>query len=69
MNMKTTVLMDKEVYKKLVNEAIQKHGSAKNISLTLNEMLKARFAPVNSMFGQLKRFPLKGLRDESDRSS
>ncbi len=67
--MKTTVLIEDKLYRKLVNQAIQKHGNAKNISLTLNEILNARFTPVNSMFGKLKKFPLKGLRDEHDRSA
>jgi len=68
-SMKTTVLIEDKLYRRLVQEAMQKYGSAKNISVTLNEVLKKRFAPVKSMFGKLQRFPLDGLRDENDRSS
>ena len=67
--MKTTVLIEDKLYRRLVQEAMQKYGNAKNISVTLNEVLKKRFAPVKSMFGKLQRFPLDGLRDENDRSS
>ena len=66
--MKTTILLEDTLYKKLVEESMRKYGHAKNISRMLNELLKTKFAPVTSMFGKLKRFSLEGLRDERDRS-
>jgi len=65
--MKTTILIEDKLYKELVQEAMKRHGNAKNISLTLNEILKSKFAPTNSMFGKLKKFSLKGLREKDDR--
>lgn len=67
-SMKTTILIEDKLYQKLVNQAIEKYGSAKNLSATLNEILQARFAPGGSMFGKLKPFPYKDLRDERDRA-
>ncbi|MFH0949387.1 MAG: hypothetical protein V1802_02775 [Candidatus Aenigmatarchaeota archaeon] len=37
---KTTVLIDEQLYKKLVMKSIEKYGSTKNISKLLNELLK-----------------------------
>ena len=65
--MKTTVLLEDKLYKKLVQESLQRHGTMKNISTTLNEVLKAKFAPTSSMFGKLQRFSLEGLREKRDR--
>ncbi len=67
-SMKTTVIIEDRLYQKLVNQAVQKHGSAKSLSLTLNEILKERFAPTKSMFGALKPFPLTDLREKHDRA-
>ena len=66
--MKTTVLLEDKLYRKLMQEAMQKYGTAKNLSLMLNELLKAKFTPISGMFGKLERFSLEGLRDEHDRS-
>lgn len=65
--MKTTVLIDDPLYQWLVNEAIRRHGHAKSLSTTLNEILRQRSAPTRSLFGSLKRFDLADLRDEHDR--
>lgn len=65
--MKTTVLIDDQLYQWLVNEAIRRHGNAKSLSTTLNEILRQRSAPLRSLFGSLKRFDLADLRDEHDR--
>lgn len=65
--MKTTVLIEDKLYQKLVNQAMAEHGNAKNLSITLNEILRKRFAPATSMFGKLKRFDTKDLREEHDR--
>lgn len=37
---KTTVMIDDELYRKLVNEAVKKYGNTKKISKLLNEILK-----------------------------
>lgn len=65
--MKTTVLIEDKLYQDLVHEAVKKHGTAKNLSATLNEMLRAKFAPRTSLFGKLSSFSLKDLRDKHDR--
>lgn len=38
--MKTTVIIEDELYRKLVNEAVKKYGNTKSISKLLNEILK-----------------------------
>lgn len=65
--MKTTILIEDKLYKKLVEESIKRYGNAKNISLTLNEILKSKFVPRSSFFGKLRKFSLKDLRDKNDR--
>jgi hypothetical protein len=67
-SMKTTVLIEDKVYKRLVEESIKNHGTAKNISATLNKLLKTKLSPTSSMFGKIKRFSLKGLREKYDRT-
>jgi len=67
--MKTTVLIDDDVYRALVREAMAQYGSAKNISAVMNSLLKKTLLPSKpkSMFGTMKRVSLKDLRDETDR--
>ncbi|MFH1750254.1 MAG: hypothetical protein ABH863_01095 [Candidatus Micrarchaeota archaeon] len=65
--MKSTFLIEDKWYQKLVNNAMERYGSAKNISAALNEILKSNFSPRSSMFGKLKRFSLRDLRDKDDR--
>jgi predicted CopG family antitoxin len=37
---RTTILLEDEVYRKLVQEAIERYGSAKKLSLLINQKLK-----------------------------
>ena len=39
-HIKTTVLIDEKLYKKLVMRSIEKYGSTKNVSKVLNEILE-----------------------------
>jgi predicted CopG family antitoxin len=39
---RTTILLEDEVYKKLVQEAIEKYGSAKKLSLLINQKLRGK---------------------------
>lgn len=38
---KTTINLDTEVYKELVNEAVEKYGTTKTLSKIINEKLRA----------------------------
>ncbi len=38
--MKTTVIIEDELYQKLVNEAVRIYGNTKNISKLLNDILR-----------------------------
>lgn len=67
--MRTTIILKEELYEKLVKEAIARHGSVRKLSAVTNELLSKYFATKEvpeSMFGSLKRFSLKDLRDEKD---
>lgn len=37
---KTTIILEDELYKKLVKEALEKYGSTRKLSLLINEKLK-----------------------------
>jgi hypothetical protein len=39
-NLKTTMIIEDELYRKLVNEAVKKYGNTKSISKLLNDILK-----------------------------
>lgn len=39
-SLKTTIIIEDELYRKLVNEAVKKYGNTKSISKLLNEILK-----------------------------
>lgn len=41
---KTTINLDTEVYKELVNEAVEKYGTTKTLSKIINEKLRASSA-------------------------
>lgn len=43
MSKRTTVLLDEDVYKKLVEESLKRYGTVKGISKVLNELLKEAF--------------------------
>lgn len=38
--MKTTVIIEDELFRKLVNEAVKKYGNTKSISKLLNDILR-----------------------------
>jgi len=38
--MKTTVILDDDLYKQLVQEALEKYGTTRKLSLLINEKLK-----------------------------
>jgi len=40
---RTTVILEDEVYEKLVQESIRRYGTARAISKTISELLKERF--------------------------
>lgn len=40
MSKRTTVLLDEDIYKKLVEESLKRYGTVKGISKVLNELLK-----------------------------
>ena len=65
--MKTTIILDDLLYRKLVQESIERFGTAKHLSETINDLLKTRFMPKQSLFGTLKRVSLKDIREKHDR--
>jgi len=42
---KTTIILDDDLYKALVKEALEKNGSTRNLSKLINEKLRAYTAP------------------------
>jgi len=71
--MRTTVYMEDDIYKKLINESIEKYGTAKKLSEVLNALLREALLTkpqkrkdFSGMLGK-ERFDLSDLRDESDR--
>ncbi|MEM3726828.1 MAG: hypothetical protein QXG49_00340 [Candidatus Bathyarchaeia archaeon] len=40
---RTTILLEQEIYKKLIEESLRKYGTTKAISRVLNELLKNAF--------------------------
>jgi predicted CopG family antitoxin len=43
MSRRTTVILDEDVYRRLVDESLRRHGTTKAISKVINEMLKKAF--------------------------
>jgi len=73
--LKTTILIDDEIYKRVVEEAIRTYGSAKNISAVVNRELRMAFSrkkekAKKSYLGafKLKNFDLSDLREKKDRA-
>ncbi len=72
--MRTTITIDDEIYKKLVNESIEKYGNTKKLSEIINSLLREfllstrqqKREDFSGMLGK-RRFDLSDLRDESDR--
>jgi len=46
---RTTVILDDDVYEKLVKESIRRYGSVKAISKVLNELLRESFSSRNEL--------------------
>ena len=65
--MKTTVLIDDELYEMLSEEARNTYGSMRKMSSMLNEILSRHFARKKDMFGSTPRFDVSDLRDKKDR--
>jgi predicted CopG family antitoxin len=40
MSKRTTILLDEDIYRRLVEESLRKHGTTKAISKVVNELLK-----------------------------
>lgn len=66
--MKTTILLDDELYPELVTAAAKRYGNAKSLSRLINDVLKSHFKPKKeSMFGALPGISYDGARDKRDR--
>ncbi len=46
---KTTIMLDDQLYKQLVNEAIERYGSTRKLSLLINEKLKGHIGQKKKM--------------------
>ena len=72
--MRTTINLEDEIYKKLVNESIEKYGNTKKLSEVLNSLLREillsrkqqKREDFSGMLGK-GRIDMSDLRDESDR--
>jgi len=71
--MRTTVILDDELYRQLVQKAIERYGSAKNLSKLLNALLRQSLQQKDSvpasMFGAWKGrkgLSTEGLREEGE---
>ena len=67
--LRTTIILREDLYEKIVKESISRHGSVKKMSVVINELLSKHFTTKGvpeSMFGSLKRFSLRDLRDEKE---
>lgn len=51
---KTTIILDDELYKRLVQEALEKYGSTKKLSQLINEKLKGEAAKGVRKRGRLR---------------
>ena len=67
--MKTTVVLDDNLYEFLREASRHELGSARKVSEYLNKILSDFFARKKGaeFFGSSKRFDLAGYRDENDR--
>lgn len=70
--MRTTVILDDDIYARLVSTAVGRYGSAKNLSRALNALLARVFEEESlpeSMFGAWrgeKGLNTAGLREEGE---
>ena len=46
---KTTVVLDDEIYKALVKEALERYGTTRKLSKLINEILRARLLPEKTV--------------------
>ena len=67
---KTTIILEDELYRKVVKEAVDVHGSARNISTVINAKLREAFGkkkldnPWRELWGTLKTdVPTQKLKD------
>ena len=52
---KTTINLDTEVYRELVNEAVEKYGTTKTLSKIINEKLRASPGAKTSKYDIVKK--------------
>ncbi|MBI2445861.1 hypothetical protein HYV43_05735 [Candidatus Micrarchaeota archaeon] len=71
--MRTTVILEDEVYEKLVQQAVRRYGTAKSLSKLLNVLLRQSMQQdekiPESMFGAWKNekpMDLSDLREEGE---
>ncbi len=71
--MRTTVILDDEVYEKLVNQAVKRYGTSKSLSKLLNAIVRRSLqndeSIPDSMFGVWKGEPdldSSDLREEGE---
>lgn len=66
--LKTTVLLQPELYHQLADEAKSQYGSVRKMSEALNRILARHFLKKKDMFGSTKEpFDYSGFRDKKDR--
>ena len=56
---RTTLELKDEIYKKLVNEAIEKYGNTKNLSRVINESLEVHMSEKEHSKPQLSKEEIK----------
>ena len=66
---KTTLIIEDNLYRELVSESVSRFGNAKSISKMLNQLLKSHFESKGkkSMFGCMPDISYEGMRDKRDR--
>ncbi|MEA3254964.1 MAG: hypothetical protein U9Q22_03910 [Candidatus Altiarchaeota archaeon] len=65
--MKTTVILDDNIYSFLVRESEHRYGTRKKMSLVLNELIRKYIVSRKEMFGTTRPFNVSDIRDEGDR--
>lgn len=66
--MKTTLLLEDDLYSQLVREAKDRHGSIRKLSQTVNDILRGHFLRKKDFFGITKEpFDYSDYRDKKDR--
>jgi hypothetical protein len=62
---KTTVILEEDIYRELVNESIREYGSTKKLSFLINRML--RQSRQRAAYGRLHIKPIKLGRKISEK--